>query len=231
MPNLVYQPTEYIPIQKPVPRVDYIVDACRHKRVLDLGCWDETALSKIETPFWLHSRIGAVASKVIGLDNSTSIPAEGINFINSTIYKGDITDESVISGYDIDVIVAGEFIEHLPNTLDLFKKLKSIYPGKRLLCTTPNATNLSNLILGVFSRESTHHDHLSIYSFKTLATLSKHATFSEYKIIPYFVKYTEMILRYKGIKRYLVQFAEKLINLGEFFTPMLSGGYILDVTI
>jgi len=231
MSQLIYQPTEHISVPKPVSRIDYIVDICRNKRVLDFGCWDETALSKVETPFWLHSRIGSVASKVVGIDNSSSIPAEGIKLTDSNIYRGDITNEIVISGYDIDIIVAGELIEHLPNTLDWFKTLKSIYSGKRLLCTTPNATNLSNVILGIFSKESTHRDHLSIYSYKTLATLSRQAAFSEYKIIPYFVKYTEMILREKGTMKSLVQLAEKLINLGEFFTPMLAGGYILDVTI
>jgi SAM-dependent methyltransferase len=231
MPKLIYQPMEYISIVKPVDRIRYIESVCRGKRVLDLGCWDETALSKIETPFWLHSRIASVASDVIGIDNSSAISAEGIRFKNSIIYKGDITDRTIISGYDIDIIVAGELIEHLPNTMAFFEMLKATYPGKQLLCTTPNATSISNIILGIFSRESTHRDHLSIYSYKTLTSLCERAGFTEYQIRPYFVKYTELILRQKGIRRSSAQFIERLINSLEYFTPILAGGYVLDVII
>lgn len=230
MKKLNYQPLEYIHIPKPVSRVDYIVDACRGKRVLDLGCWDETALSKMETPFWLHRRIVSVASNVIGIDNSSSIPTEEVNIYNSIIIKGDITDKAIISGYNVDIIVAGELIEHLPNAINFFKNIKSIYSGKRLLGTTPNATNLSNVILGIIRRESTHRDHLSVYSYKTLATLCERANFSEYKIIPYLVEYTELKLR-QGIGRSFVRFTEKLINILEHFTPMLASGYIFDVKI
>lgn len=230
MNKLIYQPLEYIHVPKPVSRIDYIVEACRVKGVLDLGCWDETALSKKETPFWLHSRIASVASKVIGIDSSPYIPTKGIKFHNSIIIKGDITDKTVISGYDVDIIVAGELIEHLPNTTDFFKNIKSVYPGKQLLGSTPNATCISNVILGVFHRESTHRDHLSIYSFKTLTSLCEKAAFAEYKIVPYFVEYKEMILRQKK-GRSFVQLAEKFINFLEYFTPMLAGGYIFDVVI
>lgn len=150
---------------------------------------------------------------------------------NSKIYRGDITDKKSIAEKDIDVIVMGEVIEHLENTLQFFRMLKEVHPGKRLICSTPNATNFSNLILGLFRRENTHHDHLSIYSYKTLNTLAQRGGFSTFDLHPYHMKYTEMILRHKGMRKYFVQFAEKSVNMVEHFNPMLAGGYILDAII
>lgn len=231
MKRLSYQPLEYIPIYKPVNRLHYISNACRGKRVLDLGCWDETALSKKDLPFWLHSRIAGVASNTIGIDSSASLPVEGFSLPNSKIYRGDVTDKASIPGKDIDIMVGGELIEHLPNTLQFFEMLKDAYPGKRLICTTPNATNFTNFVLGIFRRESTHHDHLSIYSYKTLSTLANRANFSQFELYPYYVKYSEMTLRNKGVGRFLVQLAEKSVNIGEYLIPLFAGGYILDAVI
>jgi SAM-dependent methyltransferase len=229
--KLSYQPFEFISIKRPVDRIDYIVEICRRKKILDLGCLDETALLKKNTPLWLHSRIAEVGLNTIGVDNSLSLPDEGLCLENSKILKGDITDRNIISGLDIDVVVAGELIEHLPNTLRFFKMLKEVYPGKCLICSTPNATNFSNLLLGVFRRESTHCDHLNIYSFKTLCILSDKANFSKYSIIPYHVKYSEMILRNKGTSRLFLIILERIVNLIETICPFYSGGYILDVIL
>jgi trans-aconitate methyltransferase len=231
MNKLTYQPLEYIKVTRPVSRIDYVVDNCRSKRVLDLGCWDETALYKKETPFWLHDRIKKVAKSVIGIDSSPSLPNGGIHLGNSTILKGSVTDKQLISKFDIDVIVAGELIEHLPNTFEFFLLLKEVHPGKRFLCTTPNATSLSNIILGIFKRESTHQDHLSIYSYKTLNTICKKANVSSYELFPYYVKYSEMRTQSKGYKKLLVQFAEKSINIAETIFPLLSGGFIIDAIL
>jgi hypothetical protein len=231
MSELLYQPLEKISVAKPVNRIDYMAGACTGKKVLDLGCWDETALVKRDTPFWLHSRIAAVASNTIGIDSSLSLPIEGFSLPKAKIMRGDITDRKTIIGFDIDIIVAGELIEHLPNTLEFFHTLKSAYSGKRLLCSTPNATNFSNLALGLLCRESTHRDHLSVYSYKTLSILSEKSNFSEYSLIPYHVGYPEMLLRLKGMNRLFVRFAEKTVNIIEQLFPMYSGGYILDVIL
>lgn len=231
MENLKYQPLEIIRAPRPVSRIDYVTTVCSGKRVLDLGCWDETALFKIDTPYWLHGAVTKVAESVIGIDNSASLTNYGIELDNSKILKGSVTDRHMISGFDIDIIVASELIEHLANTLEFFLMLKEIYPGKRFLCTTPNATNLTNIILGAFRRESTHQDHLSVYSYKTLNTLCKRVNVTSYEIIPYYAKYSEMIIKAKPWNKWFLIFAEKSINFSEFLFPLWSSGYILDVIL
>lgn len=122
-------------------------------------------------------------------------------------------------------------IEHLPHTLDFFKLVKEQFGNKKIICSTPNATSISNIVLAFCKRESCHIDHYQVYSYKTLNTLCRAAGFKQWKIIPYHVKYTEMILRSKGLKKLLVQFCEKMINWAEYLFPLTSGGFIIDIDI
>lgn len=231
---LQYTPTEKISVKRPVQRVRYIVNECVNKQVLDLGCFDETALIKENSETYLFQQISNVSALHIGVDNSSLLPDEGITYSDEVkILKGSIyeLDKLKLDQYDFDVIVAGELIEHLPNTLDFFSHLKKNFAGKRLICSTPNATSASNLLLSLFKRESCHIDHYQVYSYKTLNTLCRTTGFSSWEIIPYHVKFTEMIMSASGIKRGLVKNAEKTMNGIEYLFPLTGGGYIIDVKI
>ena len=75
---LLYESLEKLAPRGPVDRLDFLSAACREKVVLDIGCYDETALIKVDTAHWLHGRIAAVARQVIGIDNSAKIPEDGL---------------------------------------------------------------------------------------------------------------------------------------------------------
>ena len=234
MPVLNYTPLEKLAVARPVNRISYLRAACCGKVALDLGCFDETALNKKNSGTWLYEEISQVAKKHIGIDSSALVPPEGIVYSeNSKIIKGDITnfDYSIFSGDNIEIIIAGELIEHLPNTLEFFGLIKKYFPGKRLICTTPNATSISNVVLALAGRESTHSDHKQIYSFKTLNTLCRLSGFQKWEIRPYYVKYTEMILNAGFPKKQLVQLAQGVINCKEYLFPLFCGGFILDIEI
>jgi 2-polyprenyl-3-methyl-5-hydroxy-6-metoxy-1,4-benzoquinol methylase len=234
MYNLSYSPLEKITIDKPVNRIGFIKAKCKGKTVLDLGCYDETALNKQSSGYWLFEEISKVADTLIGIDNSEKIPENGIILSEQAkILRGDIEDFNfkIISKYSFDIIIAGELIEHLTNTLSFFNKISIGFPGKKLICTTPNSTSVSNIILSLFKRESTHIDHKQIYSFKTLNTLCGIAGFRDWKIIPYYVKYTEMILKSGHVKKYFVKCSESCINTIEYLFPLQSGGFILEIDL
>lgn len=234
MINLNYTPTEKLTVKRPVDRVSYITNACVGKNVLDLGCFDETALIKGNSGKYLFKEISDVSALHIGVDNSKLLPTEGITFgENAKILRGDIydLDDLDIQHIDFDIIIAGELIEHLPNTVDFLDNIKKKFSGRRLICSTPNATSFSNIILSLFKKESSHIDHLHIYSYKTLNTLCKIAKFDEWQIIPYHVKFTEMILSSRSGKKQIVKLSENIINGIETLFPMTSGGYIIDVII
>ncbi len=234
MIELNYNPTEKLSVRKPVERVKYITNICINKNILDLGCFDETALIKENSTNYLFEQISKVSALHIGVDNSKLLPPEGLVFSETAkILQGDIYDlnQLGLQQYNFDVIVAGELIEHLPNTLQFFLNLKRDFDGKRIICSTPNTTSFSNMLLALFKRESCHKDHYQVYSYKTLNTLCKTANFKSWQIIPYNVKYTEMIMRTGGLKKQAVQLSEKVINGIEYLFPLTGGGYILDIEI
>jgi SAM-dependent methyltransferase len=237
-----YRPLERLQVSRPCDRIGAIQRVCKGKSVLDLGAMDETAfLAKQGRGTWLHEEIALVASKVVGIDSSPLLHADGMQTApNAKIYPGDIMtldlwlEDGPLEGtFKPDVIVAGELIEHLHNPLLFLQKMKAInrLRGKLLVLTTPNATAVHNCLIGLASRESTHHDHLCILSYKTLSTLCNRAGFSDWIITPYYARFEEMKARQKGFGKPLVAVAEKIVNGLEWMFPLMSFGYIVTVTI
>lgn len=232
--QLRYTPLEHLSVQRPVDRIRYITNACAGRKVLDLGAMDETAWQgKRGRGTWLHEEISRAASRVDGVDNSTLVPAEGLRTgTNSIIRRGDVCDpERLVAELEEppEVIVAGELIEHLENPLQFLKRFATTarLSGKTLILSTPNATALHNVLIGLIRRESTHPDHLSIFSYKTLTTLCMRAGFNDWEIVPYFSRFTEMEGRHTGVLRLAIRAAERTINAFEWLFPLLSFGYVL----
>lgn len=224
---LRYETLERLQIGKPVDRLAYVAGLCRGKRVLDLGCLDATALSKRETPHWLHRRIAAVATSVIGIDNADEVPEAGlVTAPNARIVRGDATDPSVARD-DVDIIVAGELIEHLEAPLTFLRRLKEYYPGAELVITTPNGVAFANTLLGTIRREAQHPDHVQLFTFKILNTLFARAGIARFEILPYRFYATEMLLGSTGAKRAVTRATEIGIRLVERAFPLLSFGYVV----
>ncbi len=235
---LRYTPLERLAVRRPVDRIAFIALACARCRVLDLGAMDETAwAAKRGRGTWLHEEIGRSALQVDGIDNSALVPKEGLRTgPNSIIRRGDIRNPQPLVAElpdSPDVVVAGELIEHLENPLQFLRRFAEIsrLSGKTLILSTPNATALHNVLIGLARRESTHHDHLCILSYKTLATLCTRAGFAEWEIIPYFSRFTEMQERHSGALRIAVQAAERVVNLIEWIFPLLSFGYVVRIRL
>lgn len=233
-----YQPLESIPVARPVDRIDHVRKRCSGATVLDLGAMDETAFgAKRGEGTWLHEEIAKVARQVIGLDTSREVPPEGlVTGPNSVIHRGDGQDLGRWlddRGLSPDVVVAGELIEHVDNPLSFLTQMRQIdrLRGATLILTTPNASALHNALVGVFSRESTHHDHLCILSFKTLSTLMRRAGFSHWQIRPYYSRFTEMRARQSGAGRLGVDVVQACVNLAEWCCPLLSFGLIVEARL
>ena len=236
--QLRYSPLERLIVSRPVDRIGYIRDACAGRKVLDLGAMDETAWqAKRGRGTWLHEEIGRSASRVDGIDNSALVPAQGLRTgPNSMIWRGDVGDpERMLAGLEEppDVVVAGELIEHVENPLQFLKRFAAAarLSGKTFILSTPNATALHNVLIALMRRESTHHDHLCLLSYKTLNTLCIRAGFAEWEIIPYFARFTEMQERHTGVARLAVRAAERMVNAFEWLFPLLSFGYILRIRL
>lgn len=234
---LDYTALEKLVVPPPVDRVSYVAGQVRGKRVMDLGALDETAYKlKTNTRNWLHKEMAEAATRVVGIDNSPLVPPEGIEVSESSgIFQGDIFDLGpVLERHGRpEIIVAGELIEHLSDTLTFLRNLKrDCSEGDPLvIITTPNACSVHNAILGVFRRESMHKDHLQIYSYKTLCTLFERAEFREWVIRPYHAKFTEMIEGSTGAKRFAAQAFEKFVNFMERRFPLLGCGWVCELRL
>jgi len=230
--KLEYTPLERVAVGRPVDRLVYIADVCTDRAVLDLGCLDETALSKQGTPHWLHAAIAAKAKCVIGLDNSALVPSNGLTTgPTSRVLPGDVMNLTSMprEAWNAEVIVAGELLEHLPRPLDFLHEIRASFRGNALVLSTPNATSVSNVGLAALGRESSHRDHLQLYSVKTLNTLAVRSGFARWSILPYYVRYTEMALRAGAVGRASILMIERLVNVVEWTFPLLAGGLILHV--
>jgi hypothetical protein len=231
---LKYETLEPLTVPQPVERLSFIAELCRGKRVLDIGCLDETALLKRDTSHWLHRRIGDLAKEVVGIDSSDTLSNDGlVTGPNSRILKGNGVEPDLdqFDGDAIEVIVAGEFIEHLESPLTFFRNMQRDFPGRELIVSTPNGVAFANALLATIGREAQHHDHLLTSTYKTLNTLCLRAGFGTWQILPYRFYATEMLLQSSGLKRVTVLIAERLIRVVEQLFPLRSFGYIVRITL
>lgn len=225
-----YTTLERLPVARPVDRLDFMTARCEGKVVLDIGCLDETALVKRDTQHWLHGRIAGVARQVVGVDASARIPGEGLQTgPRARIHRGDAMrlDPALLASAPIEVVVAGEFIEHVSDPLYFLASLRRLLPGRELVLSTPNGPSAAMALMGLIGREPQHPDHLANFSFKILHTLCRRADLQAYELIPYRFFATEMILNSRGVARLAAQAAQTGIRVIERVCPLLSFGWIL----
>ena len=232
--DLTYESLEKLRVRRPVDRLGYIAEACSGRFVLDVGCYDETALEKRGTEHWLHGRILERARRVVGIDISEKIPEEGVaSGAHGLILRRDAAslDLSGIPVEEIDVLVAGEFIEHIENPLAFMRAAKRQLDGREMVLSTPNGACFANTLMGSIGREVQHPDHLHNFTYKTLNTVCLRAGFRSWEIIPYRFYATEMILASKGPKKLFVRFVQSCIRVVERCFPLLSFGYIIRIKV
>ncbi len=237
MQSLSYTALEHVNAPRPVDRLSFLERKVTGKTVFDLGALDETAFAaKQTTSYWLHARLCDAAKSVVGIDNSRLIPDEGLTTSsNGRIIRANIFKlQETIQLYGVpDTIVAGELIEHLPDTSSLLISLKNNQQlkGVELLVTTPNACCWHNFLIGLAGRESMHKDHLQIYSYKTLRTLFERSEYSIESITPYHARFPEMIQGSNTLSAMGARVFQGVVNTLETITPMLSAGWVVQTRI
>ncbi|MEE9385367.1 MAG: class I SAM-dependent methyltransferase [Nannocystaceae bacterium] len=118
-----------------------ILDVCRGKRVLDVGCVGQRVPS--DDPDWLHSKLRAHAQRVDGVD----IDTEGIARLRHaglTVYH---YDELLESGNRYDVVVMADVIEHVNDPVSFLDTYRVfLVEGGQIVMTTPNSNRAINAI-------------------------------------------------------------------------------------
>ncbi len=167
-----------IPRINMIRRDDWLIEACRNKRVLHIGCTDSPITTdKIANRELLHFKLSAVAKQIIGLD----IDQEGIEtlsklmpdhtFLFHSAEKLDSCQE--LSEKRFDIIVAADVIEHMSNIgLFLEGATKLLEPQGKLLIATPQSFSIKRMIpMLLMGYEYVHEDHIGYFSVATLIRL------------------------------------------------------------
>jgi len=165
-------------------RQDIILERCRGKRVLHLGCVDAGYMhDRFSRGILMHQRLAKVTSDLYGVD----VDEPGISFLSdhgfTQLIVGDVCRLDQIPEIRrtvFDVIVAGEVVEHLQNPGMFFESVKTIMQPNRteLIVTVPNAfrfTTLQYLLKGI---EYIHPDHNYWFSYQTISNLFTKSQFT-----------------------------------------------------
>lgn len=157
-------------------RYHFILERCKGKKVLHLGCVDEGLTeTRAQQGTLLHLQIEQVAREVWGIDSSqTGITllrkyAKGKCIVGNAEYLEVIPE---LQKQNFDVIVATEMIEHLDNVGLFLESVKTLLdPQTVMILTTPNAFALNAVPYNVRGLENVHPDHNYWFSWRTLHTL------------------------------------------------------------
>ncbi|HXC50819.1 MAG TPA: methyltransferase domain-containing protein [Candidatus Limnocylindrales bacterium] len=236
MHALTYHPLEKLSVARPVERIDYIVERCAGRRVLDLGALDETLIGKPQHSSWkwLHREIARSAAEVLGVDAGEEVRKSGEirTDAGTRIVYGKVEDlDALMRDFRPEVVVAGELIEHTPDTLGWLTRAAAAAPGARLIATTPNATSILNILLSFASRESQHEDHLHVYSYKTLTTLAARLRLENAALFPYYYHSEQFRGRVPKPVAPLISAIDYAILMPiQYLFPLTAFGFILDGT-
>lgn len=234
MHDLRYHPLEKLPVARPVERLDYVAARCAGLRVLDLGALDETVVGRPQHSSWkwLHGEVAKSASEVLGVDASDELRDKGeIRTGHGTriVYGRVEALDDVVRDFRPDLVLAGELIEHTPDTLGWLARLGELAPGVRLVATTPNATSILNILLAFARRENQHEDHLHTYSYKTLATMARRLGLEDAKLTPYYYHSEQFRGRVPSLVVPAIVAVDYLVLMPlQWLFPLTAFGFILE---
>ncbi len=165
-------------------RQEIILDRCRGKRVLHLGCVDEGYLGeRFQRGELMHQRLATVSKELWGID----IHEKGIEYLRGkgfeNLFVGDICAIDKIEAIQnkcFDTIVASEVMEHLQNPGLFLSSVRSLMvAGKTdLIVTVPNAFRMDTLLWLFHRIEYVHPGHHCWFSYGTITNLLRENRFT-----------------------------------------------------
>lgn len=215
-------PRRKVPRKEIVERDSYILEACWGKKVLDIGCADAPLTkAKFELNALLYQKLEGVASTLAGLD----LDAKSVAWLRKkgvqNLYVGDATeieDMLPMIGFEPEVVVAGEVLEHLSHPLDFLISIrKGMINGAELIMSVPNAFYVEGFIHILLGKEKVHPEHVAYYSYHTIVQLIERAALEVKDVTP---------CKYQAInpKKRLTDMLQKPFL---WFSPNFAPGYVV----
>ena len=175
----------------PTERREYILDHCRGRSVLHVGCTNfPNTLAKIQTGTLLHGKLKEVTRVLHGVD----VDAEGIELLTCSGFRDVfVLDVRRLNGEHpgllptYDVVVLGDVIEHVgdPET-SLARAASRLRRGGDLIVSVPNAFYLFGILCMIVRRDLTSPDHVAWYSQASLVEILRRVGFEVAEIRGYY---------------------------------------------
>jgi 2-polyprenyl-3-methyl-5-hydroxy-6-metoxy-1,4-benzoquinol methylase len=123
-------------------RFERLVEICRGKRVLHVGCCDHLPLiaTKVQQGVYLHQHLCRVASHCVGVDTHQAGVAMLRDLGFPEVYQPDDTPDQ-----SFDVCLLADVIEHVGDVVSFLRSMRR-YRFKQLVVATPNAFRLRNFL-------------------------------------------------------------------------------------
>lgn len=140
---------------KTIDKFNFIIEFCKDKNVLDVGCIGQDKSYTSEE--WLHGRIKKSAKELIGADIMKEEVVK-LNELNFSIY---LPEELLTLNKKFDVIVMGDVIEHVndPGQFLSFYSQFLTENGRMIICT-PNSFGVRYFIqVLIYGRPGTNEEH------------------------------------------------------------------------
>ncbi len=212
-------------------RTDLILEICKNKKVLHVGCADHIPLikTKIQNGQWLHGLLMDVATECAGIDISES----SINYLKTelnipTVYLADITRElpPEILTTHWDVVVMGEILEHVDNPVFFLEKVRQgLKPiADTLIITVPNSFNYQLVNDIKKTTEDINSDHRYHFTPYTLSKIMYQGGFTTVDLhftnriaLPLHLKVLNRLARFMGLRpSFKLSYFSTMIALTDF---------------
>ena len=150
-------------------RESLILNSCRDRSVLDVGCVGQARNHGSE--HWLHGQLRKVASDLIGVDINLAGREE------LSIRGYDVLLPEELEGRTFERIVMGDVIEHVDNPVAFLEfYARYLADEGRLIVTTPNAFSALQLFwIATRNRVWVNPEHVCFYDPLTLAEVVERA--------------------------------------------------------
>jgi SAM-dependent methyltransferase len=150
-------------------RDSLILNSCRGRSVLDVGCVGQARSPDSE--HWLHGQLRKVASNLMGVD----IDRAGLEELRSRGY--DVLLPQELEGRTFERIVMGDVIEHVNNPVAFLEfYAKYLTDEGRIVLTTPNAFSALQLFsIATRNRIWVNVEHVCFFDPLTLAEVVERA--------------------------------------------------------
>lgn len=153
----------------------WIIELCRGKKVLHLGCTDwPLTEDRVRTNRLLHGLLVQCCDCVVGVDTDS----EGIETLRRHMPSNEfhvascetLEQTEYLIGRPWDVILAADVIEHVSNVgLSLTSIRKLMTSATRLVITLPSAFSVKRfLVAATLGKEHVHPDHCYYFSQSTI---------------------------------------------------------------